>query len=160
MKESVLDVLIYLFENYMTEESDPQPDQETLTNELHDAGFRNLEIDRAFDWLESLSDMCNEEQTCIDSPRGTTFRILTAGEENRIDGEAQGFLLSLEQLGILDSRTREMVIDRVMALQLDEISLEQIKWVTMIVLTNCMVETDDFVWIEDFLFEGVAPLQH
>ena len=48
MKENVFDVLMYLFENYMDEGTEFQPDQEALTYELTQAGFRRGEIRKAF----------------------------------------------------------------------------------------------------------------
>ena len=41
MKESVLDILIYLFENYFDADDDsaPEPNREALKNELERAGF-------------------------------------------------------------------------------------------------------------------------
>ena len=59
MKENMLDVLLYLFENYMIEGQEFQPDQETLSVELAQAGFADREINKAFDWLEDLSELCD-----------------------------------------------------------------------------------------------------
>ena len=39
MKESMLDVLIYLFDHYMDEEADLDTDRDNLTEELEAAGF-------------------------------------------------------------------------------------------------------------------------
>ena len=55
MKESMFDVLMYLFENYMEEDTEFNPDQESLTTELSQAGFPRVEISKAFSWLEGLS---------------------------------------------------------------------------------------------------------
>ena len=44
MKENVLDVLMYLFENYMDDETEMNPDRESLRVELQEAGFRRNEI--------------------------------------------------------------------------------------------------------------------
>ena len=57
MKESVLDILIYLFENYFDAdlESAPEPDRDTLKDELERAGFPEREVGRALEWLEQLS---------------------------------------------------------------------------------------------------------
>jgi DNA topoisomerase I len=54
MKQDVFEVLIYLFENYMHEEDDLEHDRDSLQQELHDAGFHQHEIGKAFDWLEGL----------------------------------------------------------------------------------------------------------
>ncbi|HSN17506.1 MAG TPA: DUF494 family protein, partial [Gammaproteobacteria bacterium] len=56
MKEHVLDVLMYLFENYLDDDdNETEADRETLTVELEEAGFAKPEINRAFDWLENLA---------------------------------------------------------------------------------------------------------
>ena len=47
MKETVLDVLMYLFETFVDADDDPEPDRNELREELERAGFRNREIDRA-----------------------------------------------------------------------------------------------------------------
>ena len=39
MKENVLDVLMYLFQNYMDDEVDIDPDRESIQSELLAAGF-------------------------------------------------------------------------------------------------------------------------
>src|SRR5690606_40408022 len=55
MKENLLDVLLYLFENTLDEDTDFDPDRERLLAELEDAGFHRADIHRAFDWLEGLA---------------------------------------------------------------------------------------------------------
>ena len=54
MKENMLDVLMYLFENYMNDEIEFSTDEDALRSELLDAGFHKAEISKAFDWLEGL----------------------------------------------------------------------------------------------------------
>ncbi len=57
MKEGVLDILIYLFENYFDGELDEgdEPDRDTLKQELEHAGFPAGEVERALCWLEDLA---------------------------------------------------------------------------------------------------------
>ena len=57
MKENVLDVLMYLFENYIDSELDMFPDQDSLRIELMDAGFTHTEVEKAFTWLEGLASL-------------------------------------------------------------------------------------------------------
>ena len=57
-------------------------------------------------------------------------------ETKKLDLECQGYLSSLEQMGILTAASRELIIDRVMALETDEISIEQLRWLCLIVLYN------------------------
>jgi len=56
MKENVFDVLMYLFENYyMDDDSAATPDRDRVQQELSQAGFPTLQIDRAFQWMEGPS---------------------------------------------------------------------------------------------------------
>lgn len=54
-KESVLDVLMYLFEHYLDEDSDVDADRDSLEVDLVQAGFGETEVVKAFNWLESLA---------------------------------------------------------------------------------------------------------
>ena len=56
----MLEVLMYLFENYMIEGNEFEPDHEVLSVELAQAGFGDGEINKAFDWLEDLSILCEQ----------------------------------------------------------------------------------------------------
>ena len=64
MKETVLDVLMYLFECFVDSEDEPEPDRNELREELERAGFREREIDRALDWLDGL----NVNDVAADAP--------------------------------------------------------------------------------------------
>ena len=55
MKDTVLDILIHLFENFLDAEDDAMPDREALKAELEQAGYPEAEIERALVWLESLA---------------------------------------------------------------------------------------------------------
>ena len=55
MNENVIDVLIYIYENYMDGEDAPPPDQIMLEEELVEAGFPKGEIKKAFHWLDELA---------------------------------------------------------------------------------------------------------
>ena len=61
---------------------------------------------------------------------------------------------------MLDSITRELVIDRVMALDTETIDLEQLKWVVLMVLFNQPGKEPLYGWMEDFVFDGQAGLLH
>jgi len=49
MKENVLDVLMYLFENYFYDEPEEEPDRGSMEENLEQAGFSNAEIAKAFE---------------------------------------------------------------------------------------------------------------
>ncbi|MDH3689228.1 MAG: DUF494 domain-containing protein [Gammaproteobacteria bacterium] len=160
MKENVLEVLIYLFENYMIEDAELQPDQETLAAELTQAGFGHGEINKAFGWLEDLSLLCEQQTAPISGGSCKSVRHFAPDELGKIDSEARGLLLSLEQSGVLDPHTRELVLDRVMALESEEIDLEHVKWVIMMVLCNRPDRENTYTWAEDLVLDGVQAHLH
>ena len=55
MKETVLDVLMYLFESFVDSEDEPEPNRNELREDLERAGFGDREIERALDWLDGLN---------------------------------------------------------------------------------------------------------
>ena len=65
MKESILDVLLYLFEHYFSEDTDPLHDRDSLQGNLLQAGFSPAEISKAFDWLDALA----EQRPAASTPR-------------------------------------------------------------------------------------------
>jgi Smg protein len=159
MKENVLDVLMYLFENYMDDGPEFNPDQETLTDELTQAGFPRAEVNKAFAWLEGLATLRDRGERL---PGGSTraLRVFSEAEQRKISLEARGFILFLERSGVLDAHTRELVIDRVMALDTDEIDGEQLKWVILMVLFNQPGQEQAYAWMEDLVFDGVGEHLH
>jgi Smg protein len=152
MKESVLDVLMYLFEHYLDEETEVESDQEELRSELLRAGFPEPEVDKAFAWLEGLTNE-HGEGGAVDAARVGSVRIYTDEECARLDTACRGLLLFLEQVGVLDALSRERVIDRVMALEGEEIDLEQLKWVVLMVLFNQPGRESAFAWMEDLVID-------
>ncbi len=160
MKENVLDVLIYLFENYMFDEGGYEPDQETLTLELSQAGFEHSMIDRAFDWLENLAQLCERNAAEPSAANQDALRHYTAEESERLGIEAQGLLLNLEQCGVLDPVSREMVIDQLMALGVDSIDLDHLKWVILMVLSNYCEDEGISELTESLVLDGLHTCIH
>lgn len=162
MKENVLDILIYLFEHYMLENPEQEPDEESIMIELIQAGFNHMTIDHAFDWLENLAIMCEEHDAGSGKLIGEyAMRHYHPNEIDKLGIEARGLLLSLEQCGILTPASREMVIDRLMALEVDDIDLHHVKWVILMVLTNC-TDSDPAVaeWTEALILDEVHTRAH
>jgi Smg protein len=155
MKESVLDILIYLFENYVDSDVDaaPEPDRDTLKTELEQAGFADREIDQALAWLESLSTSPARNKPV---PTSRSIRVFDVSETARLDLACRGYIMQLENLGILSPVQREWVIDRLLALATDEIDIEQVKWVVLMVLFSQPDEANAYARMEDLVFEEQA----
>jgi Smg protein len=159
MKESVLDILIYLFENYFDADADsaPEPNRETLKEELERAGFSEREVNRALDWLEQLAADSSRLST---APTSKAIRIFNARELARLDTDCRGFILYLENVGILNAAQRELAIDRLMALDATHIDIEQVKWVVLMVLFSQPGQESAYLRMEDLVFENRMDIVH
>lgn len=156
MKESVLDVLIYLFDHYVEEGAEVSPGQVDLKSELVRAGFADVQVDKAIGWLEGLS----AQKDGIDAQQTGSMRLFSAVENEKLGLECKGFLLFLEQSGVLDAEDRELVIDRVIALETEVIELQQLKWVVLMVLFNRPGKEAAFAWMEDIIMDGMSTVVH
>ncbi|SFF22784.1 Smg protein [Fontimonas thermophila] len=148
MKETALDVLMYLFEHYQAGEFADAGNQDTLHEELVAAGFPDDAVRQAFVWLDGLA--AQRQLPIVFGPSGAT-RLYTREEMAKLSAECRGFLLYLEQLGILDAALRELVIDRLMALK-EEIDLERVKWVCLLVLMNQPDAEEAFGHLEEMVY--------
>ncbi|MBM4221277.1 MAG: DUF494 domain-containing protein [Gammaproteobacteria bacterium] len=156
MSDTVLDVLLYLFETY-TEQEPEAADQDVLREELLRAGFGEPEVDSALDWLDGL----NETSAPYEGvPGERSVRVYNEVEIRRLDLDCRGYLLYLEQVGILSAAQREVVIDRLMALDSDTVDKEQLKWVVLMVLFAQPGQETAFSRMEDLVFEGNADAMH
>ena len=160
MKENILDVLIYLFENYMFDSGELEPDQETLVTELNQAGFDHSTIDQAFNWLENLAALTEESGESEHRSVPGAIRHYRDEEQEFISVEARGLLLKLEQCGILDAISREMVITQMTALGSDAIDLDHVKWVVLMVLSNYANGEGVTELTESLILDGLHGCAH
>jgi Smg protein len=158
MKENVLDVLMYLFETYVDAEDEPEANQNELRTELSKAGFGNVEIDRALDWLDGLTD----QQKCLNYGNQTAHgtRVYNDFEHERLDAGCRGYITYLEQIGILSPPQREILVDRLLALESADIDVEQIKWVVLMVLFSQPGQELAYARMEDLVFEEDWDVVH
>jgi Smg protein len=158
MKETILDVLLYLFEHYFYEDPDAVRDRDSLQNGLLQAGFSPTEINKAFDWLDELA----RQRPVAAAPRDLIgpVRLYAELELAKLDRETLGFLMFLEQQGIVDAAQRELVLDRVMALDQEEIDLDDLKWVVLMVLFNQPGAEAAYAWMENQMFEDEPEPLH
>ncbi len=148
MKETLLDVLMYLFENYHGGELEDADNQQTLRVELAAAGFPEEEVDHAFAWLDGLA---RQLDTPTLSDRTDALRVYAPQEQEKLSADCRGFLLYLQQLGIINAESRELIIERLLALE-EEVDLERVKWVCLLVLINQPGEEEAAVHLEDMVY--------
>lgn len=133
----MLDILIYLFENfYEQNESEFLIDRDDLLGELVKVGFEEADIHKAITWIENLVEMRSAEEMQLQLSAVNSVRIYTEKEQFYINTECRGFLLFLEQIGVLNIETREMAIARLTELENGDLDLDDVKWVILMVLFN------------------------
>jgi Smg protein len=158
MKENVLDLLMYLFENYIYDEPEATPDRDSLGDSLEEAGFSSAEIDRAFSWLDGLAEQ--RRMPVMAGHETNPVRLFCEAECNRLDVDGRGLILYLENIGVLDPARREQVLDRLMALEEDDIDIEDVKWVVLMVLFNQPGQEANYAWMEDLMFDEEGEYRH
>ena len=88
------------------------------------------------------------------------MRIYSSYEMARLDTECRGLLLFLEQTGILTPACREIVIDRILAFDEEVISLENLKWIVLMVLFSQPDEELAFARMETLVYENLPNYLH
>ncbi len=155
MKETVFDVLVYLFENYMDDRPELYTNQKQLALELSEAGFHRGEIRKAFRWLDGLSADHPPLSGQVPHRDSAAIRHYDPAEMRKLDSSCRGFLLLMEQHGVLNPLMRERVIERAMALELEEITLEQLKWIVLMVLSRQPGAEHAHALLEDMVYDDL-----
>jgi Uncharacterized protein conserved in bacteria len=128
----MFEILMYLFESYFDAGSYPALDK--LSRKLSAAGFEGEEISEALTWLTALQQQNSDNYPANMEHDG--IRIFAELEHKYIGYEARQFVLFAEQQHMVSAVEREMVIDRAMALQLENLGLDKLKLIMLMVLWN------------------------
>lgn len=149
----MFDILIFLIERYFG--SGSYPDADTLSRHLTAAGFDDDEIRESLCWLSGLE----REPSVPELPNGHGLRHFSAHEECAIDVASRSFLLFLERCGVLSSSQRELIIERILALNVPEAGLDHVKLVVLLVLWNQRQVLDSLI-LDELLAGARAPAFH
>lgn len=163
IKQSVVDVLMFLFESYLDDNKTNETSQVTdkrdsIQIHLEEMGFHNQEINQAFDWLEDLADLQADNQQFLDI-NNSSVRIYSNEEKKLLDQESIGFLHFLEQNSILTPMTRELILDSVVALD-QPLDAEQLKWIILIVLHTNPDQENTLNLLDNYIFDDVIDHIH
>jgi len=136
------EILVYLFEN--CQQREVAYERERIAKKLSAAGFEHADISEALHWLAGV----------LSAPRGasqplpdarTSFRAFAPRELAKLDAECRGFVITLEQSGILTAETRELVLERSLAASGASLSLDQLKLIVLMVLWNHQTPTSQLL---------------
>ena len=95
------DILVYLFEN--CQQAELAYDRERVAKKLSAAGFEDSDISEALHWLAGVT---RAPRAALERLPGFALRasgLTRPREAAKLDAQCRGFLLTLEQSGILDA---------------------------------------------------------
>src|SRR5690606_15171821 len=101
------------------------------------------------DWLDGLA----QQRPSASEPRcNGPVRVVHGPELDKLGVECRGFLALLEQQGVLDAAQRELAVARAMALDQDELDLDDLTWVVLMVLFPQPGAEAAYAWMETQMF--------
>jgi Smg protein len=149
----MLDLLIYLFENYIS--TKPKLDINDITLELEEAGFNNKDISSAFDWFNHLEKLSNGHKLT----NKNSIRVLSQKEYEKISKEGFTFLTFLLNAKILNPPEFEVILDQIMILNQKYINIDEMRWIVMMTLWKSGKE-NSYLFVEDSLFHNKRTQLH
>ncbi|HVV67594.1 MAG TPA: DUF494 family protein [Gammaproteobacteria bacterium] len=129
----VLQVLMYFFDK-IENDLPTTPDDHHLLSELKELGIPLERVHQVLAWMNDLIEPNGqiEEYPLQRSPIGT--RVFSTVECVHLNRKCRGFLLTLEQIGVLSATTRELVMDQLLQINPENINIAKIKWVVLGIL--------------------------
>jgi Smg protein len=158
---SVLKVLIYVYDHYMLADPADVPERHRMLEDLQRRGFSVSEVVQAMEWLSALvgDQRASPEPTDSESAR-EALRVFDDGELSRLSADSRAFLMLLDRQHVLTPQQRELVIERALALDVDEIEVEQLKWVVLLVLSSQPGQELAFARFESVMSSAGGSIRH
>lgn len=156
MNENIVELLLYLFENYIYENEGF--DKKSIQRGLTSAGFDSSTISNAFTWLEDLQQDVNTYQKMPISSKG--FRVFSLSEKLKLDDESIDFIYYLNNSGILDNVQREILINAIMKLETNNFDVDDLHWLALMVLFSQPDQEHALAHLEALLFESEELYEH
>lgn len=152
MRESVIDVLFYLFDDILADDNTAdETDFEWVASSLEEAGFALEDITRAMNWFYAFSDL----QCCSPCVGQHAIRVFSAREAAFLNAECQNFLYGLQRNGVINSVMFEMIVERALALE-EPLDMEALRWVALMVMLNAKPQAEEnpltSAWREQWLY--------
>jgi Smg protein len=158
---SVLKVLIYVYDHYMLADPADVPERHRMLEDLQRRGFSVSEVVHAMEWLSALVGDQRASPGAGDAESaGGALRVFDDGELSRLSADSRAFLMLLDRQHVLTARQRELVIERALALDVDEVEVEQLKWVVLLVLSSQPGQELAFARFESVMSAAGGTVRH
>ena len=157
MNTNTLEILMSLMEEFDDSSQSYEMKRPLVAEALVEAGFEPIEVHETLDWLDGFT-IENPNMLYRDAQASQhTNRIYSPEESLKIDFASQCFLATVVNLGILDTISRELVIDKIMSCEAEVLDLSQVQWITFMVLANQPGRKVDSRWLEAIIMHSSNP---
>jgi len=156
---SVLKVLIYVYDHYMLGDPAGVPERRRMLEDLQKRGFSVSEVVAAMEWLSALVGD-QRASSAADALSAPGMRVFADGELSRLAPDCRAFLMLLDRQHVLTPQQRELVIERALALDVEEVDVEQLKWVVLLVLSSQPGQELAFARFESVMSGAGGPVRH
>lgn len=128
MKEKVVELLIYI----MSEMQDNKRIGDIDLSELKTRGYTPSEISAAFSWIYENIEL--NQLRKAGASASTSHRVFHDAEKAALSTESQGYLMQLSELGLLDEKGLETVVERAMMAGYEKLSVAELREIVASVL--------------------------
>lgn len=139
MKERIVEILVYIMSEMQSNKGIGDID----VGDLRDRGYTQSEISAAFSWLYDNVKLNETGMTRQSAPVEGSRRVLHEVEKLMLSTEAQGYLIQLCELGLLDDRDLEIVIEKAIMAGVEKLSPLELQEVVASVLLSKSGSTPD-----------------
>ncbi|HWF99714.1 MAG TPA: DUF494 domain-containing protein [Steroidobacteraceae bacterium] len=157
---SVLKVLIYVYDHYMLADPADIPARRHMLADLRKRGFSMTEVVQAMEWLSALVGDQRASPGADAQAARRGLRIFADGELSRLSPDCRAFLMLLDRQDVLTTWQRELVIERALALDVDEVDAEELKWVVLLVLSAQPGQELAFARFESVMSAAGTSVRH
>jgi uncharacterized protein Smg (DUF494 family) len=131
MKEKVVELLMYI----MSEIQEDKRISDIDMKDLQSKGYTQSEISAAISWIYDNIELARHDRRPPVLPSEGSRRVFHDAEKAAISTEARGFLLQLSELGLLDARDLELVIERAMMSGYEKLTVPELQEIVAAVLS-------------------------
>jgi uncharacterized protein Smg (DUF494 family) len=132
--EKIIEIIVYLLTELKSNKQLKEIDMQNLSK----LGYTQNEISTAFSWIYTRI-YSGEKIFSDESKTPHSHRTFHEVEKNILTPEAQGYLIQLRELGLVDDLEIETIIDRIMVSGYSKVSIEDMKSF----VAGYLLDTDD-----------------
>lgn len=159
LRERVL-AIVNLIAQYVMGAEDTHISEQELITELMAVGYEAEEINDAFTWMETIALHPGSDQDAAEPMMLVpTYRVFSDQEKQQLTSEAQGFLVKVRAMGLLNDEAQEEIIERATRSAEDAVTEQEIKLITILTLLS----RSNSLWIREidcFLENDWARIYH